>query len=97
VKSLYTIERPDVRKAYKILKDMRKVSRTINHNRVDIVRIHVFMIVGGNKIMPRDPVCGVILDEKTAKFKISYDGEKYYFCSVKCKKRFKRNPNKFMK
>ena len=47
--------------------------------------------------MPRDPVCGVILDEKTAKFKISYDGEKYYFCSVKCKKRFKRNPNKFMK
>ena len=47
--------------------------------------------------MPRDPVCGVILDEKTAKFKISYGGEKYYFCSVKCKKRFKRNPNKFVK
>jgi YHS domain-containing protein len=25
--------------------------------------------------MPRDPVCGVVLDEKTAKFKISHEGE----------------------
>jgi len=47
--------------------------------------------------MPRDPVCGVILDEKTAKFKIKHEGETYYFCSVKCKKRFKRNRRKFVK
>ena len=45
--------------------------------------------------MLRDPVCGVNLDEKTAKYKISHDGEKYYFCSVKCKKKFKRNRAKF--
>lgn len=45
--------------------------------------------------MPRDPVCGVILNEKTAKYKITHDGEKYYFCSVKCKKKFKRNRSKF--
>jgi len=32
--------------------------------------------------MRRDPVCGMILNKKTAKFKISHDGEKYYFCSV---------------
>jgi len=47
--------------------------------------------------MPRDPVCGVILDEKTSKFKIKHEGETYYFCSVKCKKRFKRNRRKFVK
>jgi len=47
------------------------------------------------KSMPRDPVCGVILNEKTAKYKITHDGEKYYFCSVKCKKKFKRNRSKF--
>ena len=47
--------------------------------------------------MPRDPVCGVVLDEKTSKFKISYGGETHYFCSVTCKKRFKRNPRKFAK
>jgi YHS domain-containing protein len=47
--------------------------------------------------MPRDPVCGVILNEKTAKYKITHDGETYYFCSVKCKKKFKRNRDKFTK
>jgi len=47
--------------------------------------------------MSRDHVCGVVLDEKTSKFKITYGGETYYFCSVKCKKKFKRNPRKFVK
>ena len=45
----------------------------------------------------RDPVCGMVLDENTAKFKISYDGETYYFCSLVCKKRFKRHATKFVK
>ena len=49
------------------------------------------------EIMLRDPVCGMILNEKTSKFKRSYDGETYYFCSVKCKQKFKRNPHKFVK
>lgn len=47
--------------------------------------------------MPRDPVCGAVLNEKMAKFKITYDGETYHFCSVACKKKFKRQPLKFMK
>ena len=49
------------------------------------------------EIMPRDPVCGAILDDKTSKFKITYEGETYHFCSLTCKKRFKRNPMKFVK
>jgi Cu+-exporting ATPase len=47
--------------------------------------------------MPSDPVCGAVLTERTARFKMSYDGETYYFCSVKCKRKFKRNPRKFTK
>jgi len=47
--------------------------------------------------MPTDPVCGAILDERSSKFKITYEGETYYFCSVTCKKRFKRHPMKFVK
>jgi Cu+-exporting ATPase len=47
--------------------------------------------------MPSDPVCGAVLNERTARFRMSYDGETYYFCSVKCKKKFKRNPRKFAK
>lgn len=45
----------------------------------------------------RDPVCGAVLDENTAKFKISYEGDTYHFCSLVCKKRFKRQPTKFVK
>jgi YHS domain-containing protein len=49
------------------------------------------------KTMSSDHVCGAVLDEKTAKFKITYDGETYHFCSVTCKKRFKRQPEKFVR
>ncbi len=52
--------------------------------------------LAGNE-MPRDPVCEVVLDERTAKFKIKFGGETHYFCSITCKKRFKRSPNKFVK
>jgi len=45
----------------------------------------------------RDPVCGAVLDEKTARFKISFEGSTYYFCSVSCKKKFERHPKKFIK
>jgi YHS domain-containing protein len=47
--------------------------------------------------MHRDPVCGMVLDENTAKYKITYQGETYYFCSVNCKKKFKRRKTKFIK
>jgi Cu+-exporting ATPase len=47
--------------------------------------------------MYRDPVCGAVLDENTAKFKITYEGETYHFCSLVCKKRFKRHQLKFVK
>jgi len=47
--------------------------------------------------MPTDVVCGVVLDERTAKFKITHEGETYYFCSVACKKKFKRNRSKFVR
>jgi len=45
----------------------------------------------------RDPVCGTVLDEKEAKFRINFEGETYYFCSASCKKKFKRHPRKFVK
>jgi len=42
-------------------------------------------------------MCGAVLDEKTAKFRITFEGETYYFCSVSRKKKFKRHPKKFVK
>jgi len=45
----------------------------------------------------RDPVCGMVLNDDTAKFKITYEGETYHFCSLSCKKKFKRHATKFVK
>ncbi len=44
--------------------------------------------------MAKDPVCGMTVDEKTAKFKSDYMGTTYYFCSQTCKTSFDKNPTK---
>jgi YHS domain-containing protein len=46
--------------------------------------------------MAIDPVCKMTVDEKTAKFKSEYKGEKYYFCAPGCKKAFDATPEKFL-
>jgi Cu+-exporting ATPase len=38
--------------------------------------------------MTRDPVCGMEVDEKKAKFKLVRKGKKYYFCSKNCYDKF---------
>jgi YHS domain-containing protein len=46
--------------------------------------------------MAIDPVCKMTVDEKTAKFKSEYKGNKYYFCAPGCKKAFDELPEKFL-
>lgn len=38
--------------------------------------------------MPKDPICGMEIDEKKAKFKIEKGGKKYFFCSKNCHDQF---------
>jgi len=45
--------------------------------------------------MVKDPVCGMNVDEKTAKFKSEYMGKTYYFCNQSCKEVFDKNPKRF--
>ena len=45
--------------------------------------------------MAKDPVCGMNVDEKTAKFKSDYMGKTYYFCNQSCKVTFDKNPTKY--
>ena len=47
--------------------------------------------------MAKDPVCGMMVDEKTAKLKSDYNGKTYYFCAPSCKTTFDKNPAKFAK
>ena len=45
--------------------------------------------------MAKDLVCGMSVDEKTAKYKSDYMGKTYYFCSQSCKATFDKNPSKY--
>lgn len=46
--------------------------------------------------MAIDPVCGIQVDEKKAAAVSDYQGQKYYFCAVGCKKAFDQNPEKYL-
>ena len=44
----------------------------------------------------KDPVCGMVIDDKDAKAKSNYKGTTYYFCTIECKERFDRNPAEYV-
>jgi len=44
----------------------------------------------------RDPVCGMKVDRRTAKYKTEFEGETYYFCSRECMSTFKENPRMYV-
>ena len=46
-------------------------------------------------IMAKDPVCGMMVDEKKAKYKSDYNGKTFYFCAASCKTTFDKDPAKF--
>jgi copper ion binding protein len=43
-----------------------------------------------------DLVCGMIVDEKSAPAKTSYQGTDYHFCAVFCKEAFEKEPQKYI-
>lgn len=45
----------------------------------------------------KDPVCGMMIDPKTAKGgKSSFEGHDFYFCNPKCKTKFDINPHAYL-
>ncbi|MDD1666514.1 MAG: YHS domain-containing protein [Methanomicrobiales archaeon] len=47
--------------------------------------------------MATDPVCYGEVDEETASQVVEYKGQKYYFCTASCRKKFEENPGKYTK
>ncbi len=43
-----------------------------------------------------DPVCGMSVDPHTAKHRLAYKGQDYFFCSNRCRERFAAEPGKFL-
>jgi Cu+-exporting ATPase len=46
--------------------------------------------------MAIDPVCGMEVDEQTAKDRMMYEGATYYFCSSDCKDEFQASPQDYI-
>jgi len=46
--------------------------------------------------MAVDMVCGMIVDEKTAPAKTTYEGDEYHFCATYCRDVFNKEPEKFI-
>lgn len=40
----------------------------------------------------KDPVCGMVIDDKDAVGSSEYRGARYFFCSQDCKTEFDENP-----
>ena len=43
-----------------------------------------------------DPVCGMSVDSRTARWTTEHAGKTYYFCSARCVERFRKEPEKFL-
>lgn len=46
--------------------------------------------------MAIDPVCKMMVDEKTATWTSEYKGKMYYFCAPGCKASFDKDPEKYL-
>ena len=43
----------------------------------------------------KDPVCGMMVDDKTAEARSTHQGKTYYFCSEECKNTFDTDPDRY--
>ncbi|TME19905.1 MAG: YHS domain-containing protein [Chloroflexi bacterium] len=43
-----------------------------------------------------DPVCGMMVNTRTAEYRSFRGGDTYYFCSAGCKERFDKDPDKYL-
>lgn len=46
--------------------------------------------------MAKDPVCGMVVDEKKAAATVTHQGKPYFFCSEGCKTKFLQNPARYV-
>ena len=44
----------------------------------------------------RDPVCGMLVDPRTAPYRQQHAGRPYFFCSAGCQTKFSDNPTKYL-
>jgi Cu+-exporting ATPase len=51
---------------------------------------------GGPETPAQDPVCGMRVDPRTAKYRTEHAGRTYYFCASGCREKFIADPEKYL-
>jgi Cu+-exporting ATPase len=46
--------------------------------------------------MAIDPVCGMEVDERSTKDRVTHQGQSYFFCSTDCKEEFEAAPEEYI-
>ncbi len=49
-----------------------------------------------NEGKAKDPVCGMMTNINSAKYKSNYRGRLFYFCSAACRQQFEEKPGEFV-
>ena len=49
----------------------------------------------GTESRLKDPVCGVTIEDNTARYRAQFKGKPYYFCSFECESSFKEHPESY--
>src|SRR5437870_8205333 len=57
----------------------------------------LFKLMTTSSNFVKDPVCGMVVDPITAKAKVEYAGQTYYFCCTGCAQKFQSNPEQYLK
>ena len=50
----------------------------------------------GEQEEAKDPICGMTVDIRTAKYQSEFDGKAFYFCCGGCKQTFDKQPDKYL-
>ncbi len=45
----------------------------------------------------QDPVCGMTVEKEKAPATARHEGNTYYFCAEVCKKRFEKDPGRYLR
>ena len=69
-----------------------KKSRSIHKSQKNMEQNDNCFVNNTDNKKERDPICGMLVDPKTADSYFEYDGLSYYFCCGGCKEKFEAEP-----
>ena len=72
------------------------LAEIVQINRSRVANQHAPTMVFAEKREAKDPICGMMVETRAAKYKSEFEGRSFYFCCAGCKQEFDIQPNKYV-